>query len=606
MMTKLREKTAVILWIVIFAFIGLIVVEWGADYSGTSQTSAGNTVGVVNGRKISHQEFRDRLSFAAQQQRQQPRGDADQEGRLVREIWDSFVSNILVNQEIERLGIEVTDQELAHYARTRPPADVQNLEFFQTDGEFDLVKYSQFITDPATYSDPTGKSIVRYIEETLRRQVRVNRLQRLVMETTQVSPSAVREHYVEQNEKVEVEYLFAPASAVQDDEVTVSEADLEAYYQEHLDQYHHHEQIKVAHVFWPRAPTTEDSLKILEKIEGYRREILDGTDFAELAEEVSEDAGTAASGGDLGEFGRGRMVPAFEEAAFGLPAGEISEPVLTRFGWHLIKVEERLEKEGEEKVRARHILLEVKASRQTEEALRTRVEDFLALAETRGFKTAAQIDSLQVQESPYLNKGTVVPGLGTGTAWLVNLFFNSEVGTISRWASNERGYWVAELVERRPEGVASLEEVRQQLERRVLNQKKSEYAGQQLEQIRQQVIDGASLAQTATAAALELRQPEPFSRSESVDRVGRKNAFVGAAFCLESGELSAVITLPQGSYLIHLVNKIPIDEEQFEAEREQVRQTLLRQRQSEVWQTWSAKVYESAEIEDNRHLFYTF
>jgi hypothetical protein len=70
--------------------------------------------------------------------------------------------------------------------------------------------------------------------------------------------------------------------------------------------------------------------------------------------------------------------------------------------------------------------------------------------------------------------------------------------------------------------------------------------------------------------------------------------------------LSAVITLPQGSYLIHLVNKIPIDEEQFEAEREQVRQTLLRQRQSEVWQTWSAKVYESAEIEDNRHLFYTF
>ena len=122
MMTKLREKTAVILWIVIFAFIGLIVVEWGADYSGTSQTSAGNTVGVVNGRKISHQEFRDRLSFAAQQQRQQPRGDADQEGRLVRETWDSFVSNILVNQEIERLGIEVTDREAVIAAHRRAEA----------------------------------------------------------------------------------------------------------------------------------------------------------------------------------------------------------------------------------------------------------------------------------------------------------------------------------------------------------------------------------------------------------------------------------------------------------------------------------------------------
>ena len=261
---------------------------------------------------------------------------------------------------------------------------------------------------------------------------------------------------------------------------------------------------------------------------------------------------------------------------------------------------------------ARHILLKFKASRKTENELRDRMEDFQVQAAQQGFRPAVAAAGLEVRESRYLNKGGVVHGLGggrgqtEGTAWLVNLFFSSEVGTISRLASSERGYWVAELLERRPEGASPLEEVREQVKRRALAQKKSERAGEALEQIRQQVLGGSSLAAVAATAELELRTPNPFSRSENVADIGRKNAFISTAFGLEAGDLSEVVTLPRGSYLIHVVNKVPLDEEGFAAAREQTMQTLLRQRQGEAWQIWTSQIFESAVIEDNRHVFYAF
>ena len=604
MMRKLRENTGIVLWIVIFAFVGLIVVEWGADYSGPASDSVGDTVGMINGRKVSHREFQDRLRVAASQLAQQNGDDVD-EGRLVREVWDSIVRFELISQEIDRLGIQVTDKELVHYTRTNPPPDVQALEFFQTDGQFDPSKYSQFITNPAAISDRTGRSIVRYIEETLRQQVLINRLQRLVMETVQASPSAVRSRYIDENEKVRVEYVFSANALVKDEDLSFDEQDITQYYQGHQDEFAHEGQIKVAYVFWPRAPTAADSLKIEEEVAELREQLVEGADFAELADAVSDDASSAREGGDLGSFGRGRMVKPFEDAAFGLDEGEISQPVKTRFGWHIIKVDEKLEEDGEQKMRARHILIKHKPSRKTEEDLRTRVENFQESAEAGGLKTAAAQEGLEVATSRFLNRGSLVPGLGSGTAWLVNLFFESEPGAVSRWSANERGYWVAELIDRRAASTAPLEEIRTQVERKVLVQKKNEVGAQTLAKIHQSVQLGNSFAQAATDAEHELVKPEPFSRNGTVPGVGRRNEFVGTAFRLRPGELSNVLSTPRGSYLMQLVEKIPIDEEQFEADRTEAAVGLLRQRQGDAWQAWSTRMYEEANIEDNRHIFYS-
>jgi len=356
-------------------------------------------------------------------------------------------------------------------------------------------------------------------------------------------------------------------------------------------------------VVLPRLPSAADSLRLAQDAAQLRQEILEGADFAELAKSMSEDPGSASAGGDLGPFTRGRMVKPFEEAAFALKPGEVSEPVLTPFGLHLIKVENRgIDQQGQEQVQARHILLKFAPSGETEDALRARVEALREAAGAKGIETAAQEAGLEVRDSGFVGRGRQVPGLGEGSAWLVNLFLQHSAGELGQGA-NEQFFWLAQSKESRPKGTASLDDVRQQVERAVLNQKKAERAGQLLQGLRGQ----ANWVQVAAGLGLEARTTEPFARADQVPGVGRNNAFTRAAFRLQPGEVSEVVTLPRGAYLLRLVEKVPADESQFQATVVQLAEQVLRQRQNEALQIWFDRLYANAQIEDNRHHFgFTF
>ncbi len=606
MMTLLRQKTVLVLWFVIFAFIGLIVVEWGADYSGAGPNDAGDAVGVVNGETISLREFQDALRRVARQMPQEQRTD---QALLVQQVWDYYVREIILSQEYERLGFEVTDGEIAFYTRNKPPQAVREFETFQTDGAFDMDKYAQFIGNPANLSDPNNQALVLWIESTIERQLFDYRLQRVLRGTAQVSPNEAHQYFAEVNEKVHVEYAFAP-SDVADDEIEVSEEDVAAYYEENVANYEHPDQVKLEYAYFPKVASAEDSLKIKEEIEQIRQEIEAGADFAELAAVVSDDEGSAARGGDLGFFGRGQMVGPFEEAAFTLAPGELSGPVQTRYGWHLIKVEERLEESGGERVHARHILLRHQPSRTTEDSLRSRAEVFQEQAAAEGFAATLAASGTEATTTNFLRKSQAVPGISANTTWLVNWFFEQEPGAVSQVIEDDLGLWVVQLVAKRPEGTVPLDELRDQLELLVRAQKKAARAAAQLEAVRREVGAGVTLAQAAQNAGVEFHSPEAFSRSESVEGLGRANAVIGAAFRLEKGRLSEVIEVAEGSkrgaYLLKLLEKTPVDEEQFAAQREQVIAQLQAQREQEAVQNWFAHLYDTAEIEDNRHRFFTF
>ena len=606
MMILLRQKTVFVLWFVIFAFIGLIVVEWGADYSGPSTNGASDAVGVINGETISLQQFQDALRRIARQVPQEQRAD---QALLVRQVWDYYVREIILTQEYERLGFEVTDGEIAFYTRNKPPQAVREFEVFQTDGAFDMDKYVQFIGNPANLSDPNNQALVLWIESTIERQLLDYRLQRMLRGTAQVSPNEAHQHFAEANEKVRLEYAFAPSDAA-DSEIEVADEDLAAYYQEHVADYEHPDQVKLEYVRFPKEPSAADSLEIKEEIERLRQEIEAGKDFAELAGVVSDDEGSVARGGDLGFFARGQMVAPFEEAAFALAPGELSGPVQTRYGWHLIKVEERLEESGGEKVHARHILLRYQPSRTTEDSLRSRAEVFQEQAAAEGFAAALVASGTEATPTNFLQKSQAVPGISANTTWLVNWFFEQEPGAVSQVLEDDLGLWVVHLVAKRPEGTVPLDELRDQLEPLVRTRKKAVRAAARLEAVRREVEAGTTLAQAAQNAGVELQTPEAFARTESVEGLGRANAVIGAAFRLEEGQLSEVIEVTEGgkrgAYLLKLLEKTPVDEEQFAAQREQVIAQLQAQREQEAVQNWFAYLYETAEIEDNRHHFFTF
>ena len=602
MMTKLRESTGIIMWIVILAFVGLIVVEWGADYSGTSR-SRSDAVGVINGQEVSLKLFQQALRNAARQRGREERGD---DGALVREVWQAIVNETIVSQELERLGIEITDEELAAYTREAPPQPVQEIEVFQRDGEFDPQLYQQFLNDQTTFADARNREFIMQIERMWENQLLNHRLQTLLMETVRVSAPEVRKHYVDRNEKVRVEYVFSPSAPPSDGGTEFEESEIEAEYSASADDYRHGRQVKIRYALFPRVPSAADSADIEKQAHGLREDIVAGADFGELAEAMSEDEGSAASGGDLGTFGRGRMVAPFEEAVFALEPGEVSQPVLTRFGWHLIKLEERLEEDGEEKVRARHILLKFTPSQATEDSLHQMASDFRELAADRGIDLAADIEGVEVRDPGFVTQGSVIPGLGLGTGWVVNLFFDSEVGTVSRVGSVEGSYWVAQLAEARGEGVAPLEEVRSRVERSLQGRKRAERAGEVLREIRGAVLGGGDLAAGAAANGLELSEAEAFARADFVPGIGRDSEFTRAAFAMQPGELSDVVVARNGAYLLRVIEKTSIEEEAFLDARQALQEELLQERRNEALQVWLSQFYAAAEIEDNRHLFYTF
>ena len=603
MMTKLRERTGIVMWIVILAFVGLIVVEWGADYSGTSSGSGSDVVGSINGEQVSYRLFQQALQNAAQLRRQEG-GETDQ---LVGEVWQALVSEVLLRQEVDRLGIEITDEELAFYARNAPPEAVRQLPAFQRDGEFDLELYQQLFSDETTVREQ--RAFIAQVERMIHQQLIAQRLQGLLSETVRVTPQEVRRHYEDRNEKATVEYAFVPVAAVPAEEVTVTDEDVLNHYEERRPDFRHPEQIQVIYSLLPRRPSAEDSAEVAEEIVRLRREIVDaGADFADMASALSDDEGTSENGGDLGVFGPGSMVPEFEEAAFALAAGEVSQPVETVYGWHLIKVDERLPAEsGEgERLRARHILLKHRASPQTEDAVLARAESLAVKAGEGGLRRAAAVEGLEVREAGWIARGGSLPGLaGSGTGWVVARLFDSEVGEQSPVATTEAGYFVAELSDRRAEGVLPLEEVRPRVESSVRRRKRAESAGENLAPVKFEVAAGQSFEAAVAAAGLELRTGGPFARMDYIPGVGRRNEFVGAAFALETGQVSDVVVQGNGAYLLHLKEKTAIDEAAFEEERANIEAQLLQARRAESLQVWYAQIYENADIEDNRHLYYT-
>ena len=161
MMTALREKTALILWFVIFAFVGLIVVEWGADYTGGQGPQAvGDDVGVVNGEAVSLKDFQGALRQAAGQMPRDQRADESVTGSS----GVGFLCARSFADAGNRTSGRACNRQGNCLLRAHAAAAVQSLEAFQTDGQFDMAKYTQFIGDPNNLRDPNNRSFVMQVE----------------------------------------------------------------------------------------------------------------------------------------------------------------------------------------------------------------------------------------------------------------------------------------------------------------------------------------------------------------------------------------------------------------------------------------------------------
>ncbi|HIC53286.1 MAG TPA: hypothetical protein EYO97_05595, partial [Gemmatimonadetes bacterium] len=381
MMRQMRDATKPIMIAVAFAFIGLMVFTWGMDITGQSALGIGD-IGRVNGDAVTYDAWQAAYrNLYDQIQRSQEQPVTTQQNKEIEDAaFDEVVNQLLIGQELRRRGIRVTDQEIIQAAQLSPPADLRPQFTSEETGQFDITGYQTFLA-----SLPPEQLML--LEAYYRDVIPRGKLLRQVSSGIYLSDAELWQLFRDNNEQVEVRFVaLDPATRYEDSDFDISEADTEAYYQDHQEEFAVPARASVKVVVLGKTPTAADSAAAGETAVRVRQEILDGADFAEVAERESSDEGSAVLGGDLGVFPQGRMIGAFDSTVFAVPLNTVVEPVRTAFGYHIIEV---LERWGADSVQARHVLIPFERTDDSEIALLMLADSLEDMGEVMPLEEAA-------------------------------------------------------------------------------------------------------------------------------------------------------------------------------------------------------------------------
>jgi len=600
-MSKLRKNTATVLWILVFAFIATIIFSWGmGGFKGSFEPGV---LAKVNGDKILRDTYDQALQnrFAYERQASETELSEGQVSQIRNEIWDMLVNDVLLNQAREKAGISVTDQEVAITVQTNPPSQIVNSPNFRDSlGQFDWALYRMIL------SDPENLDFVLSIEQSTRQSLLQQKMLQRIGSVTHVSQDEVLDYYVRENSKAKTSFINVPYKDMVADTSLITEADLRSAYRERKEEFKKEEIRRAEFILIADEPSMEDSVEVFRMMENLKARIVNGESFSTLAGEYGED-GTSANGGDLGWFDKNRMVDEFTEIAFNSKLGEVVGPIKTRFGYHLIIVDDRRVSNGEEEIKARHILMKVERSPETLEDLRARADGFRDEAEESNFKEAAQVYNIKIDTLDNIRQNGMIPRFGRNKA-ASEFLFNRPKGSISPVYSFRQGFIVMRVFEVEKEGYKEMEEVEKDLYKDLLEEQQVVLAGEKANELYGMITaPGGSFAKVSLETAYKMKEmTREFKLDEFIPNgVGRDYAYGLAAFDMNVGDISAPVKGERGYYIIRLDEKVDADTTGWEEKRDQTLGQMLRERQNLNFKVWMDEQRAEAKIEDFRYLYYT-
>jgi peptidyl-prolyl cis-trans isomerase D len=594
----MRSSAKYIWWFVVLTFVVVFVFAETSGLTGRGALTRGSTVASVNGTDINYDTWlraREQRIQQAQAQSPQPL-TLDQEHRIEDATFDDLVNEILLRQEYERRGITVTDEQIRQAALEQPPQQFLANPEFQTEGQFDIDKYRRFLASPLAKQSGVRFQLEQYYRGELPRQ----ELFEQVASAVYVTDAQLWRIWQDSHDSARVSYVrFAP-DEIPDSAVKVSEQEIAAYFNAHKKDFEKRPGRAVVTVaVVPRTITAADSAKVLQHAQALRSEIESGKEsFADAAKRESADTASAADGGNLGKVTKGQFVEQFDSAAFSLKPGVISQPVLTPFGYHLIKVDEK----KADTISVRHILLRIQQSDSSASWSDSRAD---SLAKAASSDKPALFDSITkslglqtyravaTEGEPLTHEGKYVPSV---SAWA----FTARPGETSDLIDGQDAYYVARVDSLSEGGAATLQTERDDIEQELRRQKKLDLLVPRAEKISAAVAKGASLEEAAKAAGLTVQQTPEFARTTSVPGLGQATQAVGAAFGLPKGAVSQPIKSDNGVFVIRVDDRVQADRAAWEKQKEDQRNRVLQGMRQQRVQQFLASLRESAEIEDHR------
>ncbi len=601
LMQRLRDRTHVILWALLILFLGSMTVGGlvgGADILEIFSQKARlkDAAGIVNGKKLDLARYYQMVDQQLEQYRQndQEVTDMDME-RISESVWQNFVETTLLDKQIKQLGIKVSDDEVYQTLVNNPPQFLLEHEAFQTDGKFDYQKYLNALNHPQSNE-------WQPVEEYVRSYLPYTKVSTLINNLPTVSETEIEQEYLKTKAVFDFQTLVVPFTLVAKDSLPVSDEEIAKYYKENKEKYLVPDSRELEYVKFELTPTRADSQAVYQQILDLRRRILAGENFETVAAEFTEDPSGSKNGGDLGWFGKGTMVEPFEKAAFSLGKGQISNPVLTSYGYHLIKVEDRRSEGGQPQVKARHILLKIRALPETIENIRSKANLFAIDAADLGFAAAADSHKVTIQKTPvFTEKDRYIPGLGAVPAALRFAFSDRPEGSVSEVIPSDNVLYIFRLSKVTPQFYRPLAEIKDQLRNILLNEKRT----QKLEEIARKIY--TEVQQTGSLeSALEknpLLQLENYTNhnlSTPLRGFIMSYEVTGTLKGLKPGQISRPIKISTRFVIIKMIQKSPFDQADYQASREALRQQLLFKKKNQAFYTWMSELKQGSKIIDNR------
>lgn len=607
----------------LFAIV-VVFIFWGVG-SWTSREEG--IVATVNGESISQDAYRSSYNRLVDQVRQSLGANINDELlkslNLPARALDQLIDRALLKQAAARLKLEASDEQVNQ--------TIQAIPAFQQGGSFSLKRYEGFL-----FQQRLTKAA---FEEDIRQGLLLQALEKVITGSIKVSEVEAEEMYKSNNATVKVEFVAIDAeryknvAVSQEDiaqffdrmkesyrtdpeiqvrylrvnpdayvgKITLTDPEIRDYYDANIERFVIPKTVEARHIMLRLSAdaAAEAVEKTRAKIEDILKMVRDGRDFAALAQQYSEDEGTKSQGGALGAFPRAAMVQPFGDAAFALQAGQVSEPVRTPFGLHLIKVE----KVNEGRTRSfEEVQAEIRSQlmRERTRALAYDEADaaYDAASSANDLAAAAAARKLDVHTTGFFTRSAEVQGVARG-AQFAQVAFQLTPGEISEIQDFSDGYYLLQLAESRPARIPELAAVESTVRQDLVKEKQNEMARRDAQALLADVKAGVGLEQAARKLGLMRRTSGFFKRSGTIADLGTEPEVSRVAFGLSERQPlpSEPVQTAKGYCVLRFEERKAPAMEEFDRERSQIKERLLQQKKSKSWEVWMSQLRNSSQID---------
>jgi len=607
--------------------IGIIALVFVFYFGYSFTAKKGLKIAYVNGEIISGMEYQkaywDLLEALRRQYKDVWNDNLIKVFDLKNRALDNLINQKLISQEARKIGLDVTESEIQQAIMDYPA--------FQIDGQFDIRRYRGLLSQNRMKPED--------FEEGMAKELLDGKLRQFLLTFMPVTDQEVLDYYTHTNEKIKINFVqFKPekfkksiepdqasletffeerregyrvpekvklAYLVIDpdtfkDKVEIKDREIEDYYEYNIDTFLQPKEVKARHILFKlnQGAGEAEEKEVREKATKVLEEARQGNDFATLAKKYSEGP-TKSEGGDLGYFTAGRMVKPFEDTAFKMKKGEISDLVRTRFGFHIIKVEDvkeaRTKALDEVRDQISKILLKTGSAELAHEYALSFIDQMPYDADLA--KYAAERE-LKVKYTGDFSQDQSIPGIG-GDDKLRQSLFSLRKGETSELLELKGKFHIFQVADRKESYLPEMAEVTDKLKDAYIAYRSAEEAKDAAESYLTALKEGKAWDELAREKHLEPEDTEFFTRRGPVPKIGRAPDLLETAFSLNRNKRypDTIFKNEKGAFVIRWEASEGIDESKYQEEKDKYRFSLMQTKHRRAFQVWVDSLKKKAEID---------